>query len=61
MCKTSHDELDAEQLRDALRHCLGVYSIEADGRCEGCPLYEDHYCVDTLMSELDKIIEFYFD
>lgn len=52
---------DKEQLKDALGHCLGVYSIEADGRCEGCPLYEDHYCVDTLMSIVGGMIDEHFD
>lgn len=59
MSKASHDELEAEQIRDALRRCVGAASIAEDGRCEGCPLYSDHYCVDTLVSLIEERIEHY--
>ena len=42
------DNLTNEQIIEALKRCVGVYDIERD--CERCPLYEDHYCVDTLCS-----------
>lgn len=54
------DELSAQQLKDALGHCLGAYAIGGEERCEGCPLYEDHYCVDTLMSVLNELIDAHF-
>lgn len=43
------DELTNEQIFEALLCCLGAY-VGADKGCEECPLYEDHYCVDTLYS-----------
>lgn len=52
--------LTADQLKAALRHCLGAASITAEGCCEDCPLYADHYCVDTLCSILGEIIDEHF-
>lgn len=51
--------LTADQLKDALRHCLGATAITAEGCCEDCPLYADHYCVDTLVSLIEERIEYY--
>ena len=52
-------ELDEKQLKETLRRCVGSTGV-LDRSCEGCPLYEDHYCVDTLVSMLDEIIDQYF-
>ena len=43
-------KLTADQIMDALARCLGAGEFDRERGCEGCPLYEDHYCVDTLYS-----------
>ena len=50
-------KLTADQIKDALRRCVGAASIMEDKGCEGCPLYEDHYCVDTLVSLIEERME----
>ena len=48
-------ELNREIIMEALEHCLGMDCYDAeDSRCTGCPLYEDHYCVDTLYSVIGE-------
>lgn len=39
-----------QQLLDALSRCVGATTFKREKNCEGCPLYEEHYCVDTMVS-----------
>lgn len=50
------DELTNEQILEALKRCVGIYVIGEDKGCEECPLYADHYCVDTLMCVIEERI-----
>ena len=50
-------KLTTDQIKDALRRCVGAASIMEDKGCEGCPLYEDHYCVDTLCAILEQLLD----
>ena len=51
-------ELNREIIMEALRHCFGMYWVDADSGCDQCPLYEDHYCVDTLYSVIGEKLDF---
>lgn len=39
-----------QQLLEALSRCVGATTFDQEKSCVSCPLYEDHYCVDTLVS-----------
>ena len=47
-------QLSREIIMEALRHCIGAAGFDVDNRCDQCPLYEDHYCVDTLYSVIGE-------
>lgn len=51
------DKLTNEEILEALTRCIGANTIDREKGCEGCPLYLDHYCVDTLFSLIREKLE----